>query len=189
MLSLSDKEKLKEYIKKNPNILLDDLAKKIAGAYGVKTEFIASILKEETRNSLESFKDIYKKNEDIKEKSIPTLSEEIVEELYYTLEWARQVFKDISHKDIELFKENLPASITEQKKYLTNKILPQKMMIRAQKPQNISDQITGICIGSANSCEEIILTLYKIGKWLFQSPYHIYLIISWQGEYPNWKNV
>jgi hypothetical protein len=86
MLSLSDKEKLKEYIKKNPNILLDDLAKKIAGAYGVKTEFIASVLKEETRNSLESFKDIYKKNENIKEKSVPTLSEEIVEELYYTLE-------------------------------------------------------------------------------------------------------
>jgi|GEM_PF-1348901 len=163
MLSEEEKFKLKEYIKKNPSILLDDLAKKIAGAYGVKTEFIASFLKEETRNSLERFKDIYKK-EDIKEEVIQTLSEEVVEDLYYTLEGAKQVLKDMSHEDIEFFKENLPASVTEQKKYIANKILPQKMIVRAQNPQKFPDHITGICIGTANSCEEIIRTLYKIGK-------------------------
>jgi hypothetical protein len=68
----------------------------------------------------------------------------------------------MSHKDIEFFKENLPASVTQAKKYISAKILPEKMISRAINPQNISDQITGICIGSANSCEEIILTLYKI---------------------------
>lgn len=189
---LSEKEKLKEYLKKNPSILLDELAKEIGTNYWLKKETITLLFKEETRSSLENFKKTYKKikeDSEGKEVDVPLLSEKEVEELYYTLKWAKQILSEMSHKDIEFFKENLPASVTQAKKYVSAKILPEKMISRAINPQNISDQITWICIGTANSCEEIILTLYKIGKWVLQSPYHIYLVFSGQGEYPNWKNV
>lgn len=189
-----DKEKLKEYIQKNPNILLDDLANKIGEGYWVKKEIITDFLKGETKENLKQFKENFHKKEVSSEASWEKISEKkldenLLEELYYTIEWAKQVLKELSQKDRENLKAEIPASASKSRDYVTAKILPNSMILRIQNPKNLGDQIAGLCIGTINSSEEIVKTLYEIGVWIIKAPKDIYLIASGQGEYKRWKDV
>jgi hypothetical protein len=46
---------------------------------------------------------------------------------------------------------------------LIEKYLPANLLLRAQNPQHIGDEITGACLGIVNSAQKVVELLYLIG--------------------------
>lgn len=181
-----DLEKIKEELRKNPWVMLDDLADKIGTAFWIRAEIIKKLLSKKASESLS-----WLKKELLKEKKLSktTLSEWNLEKLLTVIAWAKEFITSLSQKEIlELKQELKKFSPDDYEKYLTEKYLPKNLILRAKNPQNFPDHITWACLWIVNSAQKVVELLYMIGKWILQTPYHVYIIVSWKGEYKNWKN-
>lgn len=184
-----DLEKIKEELSKNPGIMLEELTQRISQAFWIRADVIRDILKNESLKNLSSLRKELS-NWEVLSKDNQILSQEDIEKLITVIKWAREFIKTLSKQEIQDLKKELDwINIWDLEDYISSKILPRSLIIRAQNPQTVGDQITGACIWIINSTQKIVEFLYLLWKWIIKTPIDIYLIISWKGEYPTWKRI
>lgn len=184
-----DIEKIKRELKNNPGIMLDELAKKIGDAYreyGLGSENIKKLLQSKTWESLEELKNILHSSE------WKEMSDSEMDKLLTIIKWGKEFIKSLSKKEIEELKwalSQIENFVPDEDMYLTVKYLPKNLIYRAQNPSHLWDHITWACLWIANSTQMVIDFLLKLGKWIIQSPYHIYLITKWEAQYDGFKRI
>ena len=166
--------------------LLDELAIDIANKFWIDKEKAEQLIKSETLVSLDSLKN--ELNKDIQEEE--KLNNEDIEKLFFTLRWALEVIENSSKIEIKVLKDDIEKTINieEFKKNLED-YLPPKLLEKAKNPTNPHEHILGFALGTTNSIITTTDILYKIWKWILQSPYHLYMIITWKAETDSFKNI
>lgn len=167
---------------KNPQFLLEKLAKEISKAYLVKIDVISELLKRDTALSLEDFKKEFEQNNAFKQEKWK--ESKSIEELYLAIKWAKETLRLSTQAHIDILKDELNRiQKWEDFSYITKKVFSENMYTRAENPQNMWDQIAWLCLWLINSWETLIRVLIDIAKGVILTPRDIYLIVSWKWEY------
>ena len=174
-------EKLSSGVQFDTKNLLEKLAKEIAKKYGLDVNQVKELIRGKTSSKLDSLKSM-----------VGSSGETIdIAEFKNVIAGAKDVIEKASKDEIELLKGTIEKTKLSPGKdiYLSNRIIPDSFIKRAQDPKNLWDNIIGAGIWILNSTEEIITTLYNIGAGIIKTPYHIYLVVSWKAEYDRFKNI
>jgi len=167
--------------------LLEELAIDIAKEFWLEKEKAQELIKKETLEWIKYLKNELN-NETSEEKN--KLSDKEVEKLFFTLKWALDIIENYSKLEIKTLKEDVEKSINiEDFKNPINMYLPPRLVNKAQYPSNPHEHILGFALWSANSIFTTVDILYKIWKWILQTPYHLYMIMSWKSETDSFKNI
>lgn len=166
--------------------LLDELANDISREFWIEKNKAQQLIKEDTLYSLDSLKS--ELNKEIKENK--KLNNKELEKLFFTLKWALDVIEKSSKLEIKTLKEDIENNINiEDFKNHVDNFLPPKLILAAKNPQKVHEHILGFALGTANSIFTTVEILYQIWKWILQSPYHLYMIISGKGQTDSFKNI
>ncbi len=150
--------------------LLEELAQDIASKFWIEKQKAKELNKTDNKNK--------------------KLSEKEIEKLFFTLKWALDVIENSSKIEIKVLKEDIEKTINIWDiSNITDKILPKKLIDIAKNPKAPHEHILGFTLGTANSIIATADVLYRIWKWIIQSPYHLYIIISWKGKSESFKDV
>ncbi|MFK7779769.1 MAG: hypothetical protein QM490_01360 [Candidatus Gracilibacteria bacterium] len=174
---------LPEFDKKK---LLDELAVDIANKFGIEKEQAKELIKTETLIGIDSLKaELKRDNEDYKE-----LNEKDVEKLFFTLKGALDVIENLSKIEIKVLKDDIEKSINiEEFKNHLEDYLPPKLIDTAKNPKVPHEHILGFALGTANSFVATVDILYKIGKGILLTPYHLYMIVTGKGKSESFKDM
>ena len=166
--------------------LLDELAIDIANKFWIAKEKAEKLIKSETLVSLDSLKN--ELNKDINEEQ--EIDNENIEKLFFTLRWALEVIENSSKIEIKVLKDDVEKTINieEFKKHIED-YLPAKLINAAKNPKAPHEHILGLALWTTNSIIATADILYQIWKWILQSPYHLYMIITWKAETDSFKNI
>jgi hypothetical protein len=113
-----------------------------------------------------------------------------LQELFFTIKWALEVIENSSKIEIKTLKDDIEKEINihEFTKEI-EKYLPKELLKKAKDPQNIHEHILGFALWTANSIFATADILYQIWKWILQTPYHLYMIITGKWEVESFKNI
>lgn len=167
--------------------LRDELLNEIVSKYWIDKETAEKLINKKTINKLSELKtEIQEQNYE----QLKDFKEDRLEELFFTLKWAREVIEKASSWELDLLKKELEqiVNIEDFEKHI-EAYLPKELIYKAKNPNNINEHLLWAALGTANSIIETTVILYQIWKGLIQTPYHVYLIASWKAEYPNLKRV
>lgn len=169
--------------KLNTKELLNDLAQKISKEYGVDISEVKKLINSKTETKLETLKWLVSTSKDVID----------IDALQNVIRGAKDVIEKASKDEIQILKSSVEQNDVQEKQqedfFITSRIISKELYKKAQSPQWITDNIIGAGIGLVNSLESTIQLLYNIGAGAIKTPYHIYLIASWKGEYKNMKRV
>lgn len=165
--------------------LLDELANDIAREFWIDKSKAEQLIKGDTLKSLNSLKnELFKESNDIKNEDID------VEKLFFTLRWALDVVENSSKLDIKILKDDIEKSINiEDFKNHIEDYLPPKLLNKAKNPKYPHEHILWFALGTTNSIITTADILYQIWKWILQTPYHLYMIITGKGKSESFKDV
>ena len=166
--------------------LLNELANDIANKFWIDKTKAEKLIKSETLASLDSLK-VELNKEISKEKQ---LNNKELEKLFFTLKWALDVIEKSSKIEIKILKEDIEKTINiEEFKNHIEDFLPAELIKRAKNPWNPHEHILWLALWTANSLVATADILYKIWRGILQTPYHIYLIITWKAKSDSFKNI
>lgn len=170
--------------------LLDELSIDIANKFWLDKEKAKKLIKKETLSWIDSLKSELEKGNNTEGK----LTHKEVEKLFFILKWALDVIENSSKIEIKSLKNEIDWNIEEtiNIEKFENKIedyLPKKLIEIAKNPTKPHEHILGFALWTTNSIYITVDILYKIWKWLLQSPYHLYIIMSWKWEVESFKNI
>jgi len=166
--------------------LLDELANDIANKFWINKEKAERLIKSKTLFSLDSLKNELKQEENSENK----LDNQELEKLFFTLKWALDVIENSSKIEIKVLKENIEKTINiEEFKNHLEDYLPYELIKKAKNPNNPHEHILWLALWTSNSIIATVDILYKIWKWILQTPYHIYMIITWKAKSDSFQNL
>jgi len=165
----------------NTKELLNELSQKIAKEYGIDVSEVKKLINSKTETKLETLKSLVS----VGKETIDTQS------LQNVIRGAKDVVEKASKDKIEVLKGNLQEDTFTPKKdfYISSRFISKEIYARAKDPKNLTDNLLGAGIGIINSAEATVELLYKIGAWIIQTPYHVYLIVSGKWEYTKFKKI
>lgn len=176
---------------KNPwtfdkKVFLEELSVDIANKFWIKKEQTKELIKKETLMWIDSLKtELGKEKNDTKK-----LNEKDIEDLFFTLKWALEVTENSSKIEIKILKDSLETNINiEDFKNNIEKYLPPKLVYKAKNPKLLHEHILGFALGTTNSIFATVEILYQIWKWILQTPYHLYMIITWKWKTNSFKEI
>ena len=163
--------------------LLDKLAIDIANKFWIEKEKTEKLIKKETLYWIDTLKkELYKEEEKLNKKDL--------EKLFFILKWALEVIENASKLEIKSLKEDVEKSINiEDFKSNIKYYLPPKLISKAKNPKSPHEHVLWFALGTAESIFTTIDILYKIWKWLLQTPYHLYMIISWKAKSESFNDI
>lgn len=166
--------------------LLDELAIDIAKRFWIEKKHAKELIKKETLLWIDTLKtELDRENNNEKK-----LSKKDLENLFFTLKWALEVIENSSKIEIKVLKDDVEKSINiEDFKNHIEDYLPPKLISKAKNPQALHEHILGFALGTANSIFTTADILYQIWKWILQTPYHLYMIITWKWKTNSFKDV
>lgn len=171
----------------NEKRLLDELAIDIANRFWMDKQNAINLLKTNISKWLQELKNEIFKQDDEKLKNLP---EKEIEKLFFTLKGALEVIEKISKNEIQILKEDIEKTIDiENFKNNIEDYLPPNLLKKAKDPKNIHEHILWFALWTTNSILKTVEILFKIWKWILQTPYHLYMIIAWKWETDSFKNV
>jgi len=186
-----EKPKINAWVLKEKD-LLEKLSLEISRDFSISKK-LAKKLIYKTHLSLEDLKkDIKLDEKDLSTEDFNPLDKNKLEKLLFSIKWAKGIIEKLSKSEINKLKKLLEKNefkLNEQDSIILNKIFSQKMILRAQNPQNISDQIMGWSLWIANSVIIITDILYNLWKWIVTSIPDLISIISWKWEIESIKIV
>ena len=166
--------------------LLNELANDIAREFWIDKEKAEKLIKSETLVSLDSLKNELKQEKHNEN----NLNNKDLEKLFFTLKWALDVIEKSSKIEIKILKEDVEKSINiEEFKNHIEDYLPAKLIDKAKNPSNPHEHILWLALGTTNSLIATADILYKIWKGILQTPYHLYMIITWKAKTDSFKNI
>lgn len=150
----------------------------------IKAEELVKIDSKNNREKLNS--EIWKINNSRENK----ISNEKIEELVVKIKWYQETIENISKVEISDLKEDVEKTINiDDFKRNLEEYLPKELINSAKNPKNPHEQILWIALWTANSIFTTTEALYKIWKWLINTPYHLYLIFTWKATTDSFKNI
>ena len=166
--------------------LLDELALDIANKFWIEKEKARELIKQETLKWIDNLKaELQKDSKESRE-----LDKKELEKLFFTLKWALDVIENASKLEIKVLKEEVEKSINiEEFKNHAESYLPPRLIQIAKNPKAPHEHILWFALGTTNSIIATMDILYKIGKWILQSPYHLYMIVSGKAKSDSFKDV
>ena len=166
--------------------LLKELANDIASEFWIDKSKAEKLIKSETLASLDSLKNELKQEVN----NETNLDNKELEKLFFTLKWALDVIEKSSKIEIKILKEDIEKTINiEEFKNHIEDFLPAELIKRAKNPWNPHEHILWLALWTANSLVATADILYKIWRGILQTPYHIYLIITWKAKSDSFKNI
>jgi len=168
--------------KLNKKELLEQLAIDISSKFWIDNKKAESLVKKETLEWIDSLKAELTEQQDLSEKEI--------ENLFLTLKWALEIIEKSSKIEIKSLKEDIEKSINIDD--FSNNIeayLPPTLVIKAKNPTNPHEHLLGFALWTTNSIYTTVDILLKIWKGIIQTPYHLYMIISWKAETDSFRNI
>lgn len=188
-----EKEKKKKESEKMQAFLLEkkilsessDLLSKLATE--IAEEFWISILQAKEIISWKSLSSL----DDLKSELSWNLENINYEKLFWAIEGAKVQIENISKSLREELKKSVDEDLIIPENFtrpITDIFIPQYMREKAYHPQNFSDQLIWIPLWLIDSTEAVILFTYSLGKWMLLTPYHIYLMLIGEAEFP-YKNI
>ncbi len=165
--------------------LLEELALDISNKFWIDKEKAEKLIKSETLVSLDTLKTELKQTNENND-----LDNNEIEKLFFTLKWALNVIENSSKLEIKTLKEDIEKNINigEFKNHLED-YLPAKLIEKAKNPSKPHEHVLWLALWTSNSIIATVDILYKIWKWILQSPYHLYLIISGKAKTNSFKNI
>jgi len=182
----ANKEKKKEEfwlekeIHRESSELIAKLASQIAREFGIEISEAKNLISWEVSGDLHNLKS------SLSHDPVDTLK------LWKAISSAKLRIEDLSKKHREKLKNSLDtvSYSPEKHEYVSSKkILWNKIVQRAQNPGSISDQLIWVGVWIIDSTEAIVVYSYEFGKWILLSPYHLYMILTWQWECEWFKNI
>ena len=166
--------------------LLDELAIDIANKFWIDKEKAKLLIQKDTLSWIENLKaELNKGNE--KQNNI---NDKELEKLFFALKWALELIEKSSKLEIKVLKEDIEKSINiEDFKNHIEDYLPPQLINKAKNPQVLHEHILWFALWTTNSIITTAEILYKIWKWILQSPYHLYMILSWKAKTDSFKNI
>lgn len=161
--------------------LLQSLAQQIANDFGIDISEVKNLISSKTSGNLDNLKSTIGNNEQIN-----------LSDLRNAINSAKKQIEELAKSEIESLKNSLDDNNYSPDTHVyraSKKVIPENLLQKAYKPQNIWDQLVWATIGLIDSGEAIILYSYHLGKWILLSPYHFYLIITWKWKYSWFKNI
>lgn len=172
--------------------LLEKLSLEISSNFSI-SEKLAKKLIYETHLSLNDLKseislENSNNNQDFIDKNF---DDEKLNKLLSVLDWVRKIIKDSSQSEIEELKKILENTdkIVWNDSELMKKLFSQKLIEKAKKPKNISDQILWATLWIANSTIIITELLYDLWIWIIKSIPDLIAIIKWNWEVESIKKL
>ncbi len=163
--------------------LLDDLVINIVRKFWIEKSKVIELINKETILWLD-----WLKKELINQNN--KLDNSDLEKLFFTINWAHELIKNYSKIEIKTLKEDVEKIINiEDFKNRLEEYLPANLLQKAKNPNNIHEHILGFALWSTNSILTTIEYLYKIWKWIIQTPYHIYMILLWKAKTDSFNNI
>ena len=154
--------------------LLQKLAKDISVKYGIDISDVKNLIENKTASKLEDLLLSVNSSKNIN-----------LDDLLWEINAAKIQIEDLSKKYREQLKNNISrfSLETEKHNYISSKkIFSDTFLARIQEPQNISDNIFWAWVGIIDSSEAVIFFLYNLWKWVLLTPYHVYLLLRWEGK-------
>ncbi len=166
----------------NQKKLLEELAKDIASKFWIEKQKAESLVKKETLSWIDSLKAELNEQENLDSKE--------VEKLFFTLRWALELIENSSKIEIKSLKEDVEKQVNiEEFKTKVEEYLPAELVEKAKNPKTAHEHILGFSLWTANSIYTTVEALYKIWKWIIQTPFHLYMIINWKAKTDSFKNI
>lgn len=168
--------------------LLDELLNDISKEYWIDKSSAEKLIKSKSINSLKTLK------KELEESSLPDNEKKLdnskLEKLFFTISWAKEVIEKASRNKLNIIKEEI-ENVTnfEDFKNSLEDFLPADIIQLAKNPKNLHHQILWASLWVSNSLIKTVDILYQIWKWILKTPYDLYLIITWKGEYNWFKNI
>lgn len=182
-----EKEKTQEFwlekqLLRETSDLLNKLAREISQEFWLTLWEVKNLISWDTSGGLEELRShIWTPTSAI---DLPKLKE--------TISWAQNSIEQLSKKKIETLKSTLEQGIFTPEKHefmVSKKIFSENITGRAQNPQNIWDELIWVGLGLIDSTEAVILFTYSLAKWVVLTPYHIYLVLTWQAKYDGFSKI
>jgi len=165
--------------------LLDELLDDISREYWIDKSSAEKLIQSKSINNLNSLR---QELESTLENN--KLSNSKLEKLFFTIAWAKEVIEKASRNELNIIKEEIEnlTNIEDFKNSLED-YLPANIIKAAKNPQSLHHHILWASLWISNSLIKTADILYSIWKWILKTPYDLYLIISWKGEYNWFKNI
>lgn len=154
--------------------LLDDLAREIAGEFGISIHEAKNLIESWTNQNLEGLKSQIWGGKNID-----------VQKFHSAINSAKNKIESLSKKNREQLKELLEDDDFTPEKHphtLTESLFTKRIIEKGKNPQGITDQCIGAWLWLVDSTEAVILFIYWLGKWILFTPYHLYLLITGKGK-------
>ena len=167
--------------------LLEELAIDIANKFWIEKEKAQELIKKDTLAWIESLKkELNKEGNENNNK----LNDKEVEKLFFTLKWALDVIENSSKLEIKTLKESVEKTVNIWDfSSKVNSYLPSKLVSKAQNPEKPHEHILGFALWTVNSIYMTVDILYQIWKWVLQTPYHLYMILTWKSKTDSFKKI
>jgi hypothetical protein len=171
----------------NQKRLLDELAIDIANKFWMDKQKAIDLLKTDISKWLQELKNEIQRWDNEKLKNLPRKE---LEKLFFTLKGALEVIEKISKNEIQILKEDIEKNINIED-FINNieDYLPPNLIKKAKDPKNIHEHILWFALWTTNSILKTVEILFLIWKWILQTPYHLYMIITWKWESNSFKDI
>lgn len=155
-------------------VLLRELAQDIATEYHIQTASAEKLIQSNALKDREALQKELANNTET-----ASLSTKQQEELFYTIQWAKEIIAEQTSIKIETLKDkiNIDKFTNDAESYF-----PTKLLKKAKNPQKPHEHVLWIALGSANSIIKTAQFCYEVWKWFVQTPYHIYLLVTKQAQ-------
>jgi len=154
--------------------LLQSLAQDISRKYGLDIVEVKRLIEDKTYSNLEDLQKSLWNDESIN-----------IKNLLWEINNAKTLIEDLSKKHRDQLKNSIsrfPLEVDKHDYISSRKIFSKPFIARIQEPKNISDNILWAGVWIIDSSEAVIFFLYNLGKWILLTPYHVYLLLRWEGK-------
>lgn len=171
----------------NQRDLLNKLSEEISKNYWLEKQNSEELVKLDTSRWIENLK---KELLESGKEYFDRLKTREQEKLFLILKWAQEVTEKNVQLEIMTLKSDIEQNINiEDIKNNIESYLPDRLISTAKNPKMLHEHILGFALWTSNSLIAWLEWLYNIWKWIIQTPYHIYLIVKWEWEIKNIKNI
>lgn len=161
--------------------MLNSLARQISKEFWIDINEVKKLISGETLWDLSSLKSHVWNKEGLN-----------YNDLQNAISKAKGSIEDLSKQKRESLKASLETdsySPEYHKYHVSEKLIPKTLLNRAKNPASIWDELIWVWLGIVDSTEAVILFSYALGKWVLLTPYHLYLILTWQAKYEWFKRI
>lgn len=171
--------------------LLSELSEDISKSFWIKAETAEKLTRLKTESWLDGLKTEIESSDLSREEKdkLNNLWDKQLERLFFTITWAKEIIKSASENKLDVLKKEIDnESFSPSKSWIQDR-LPANIVKRISEPKHIWDNLIWALVWIWNIWESLVIATFNLWKWIIQTPYHLYLLITRQAEIDSLKKV